>query len=430
MGTMLDTSKLVNKENVFLTDELQSLIDSSSKLLFKKGRYLTGPLFLHSNMEIIFEEGATLILTNKEEYFKKIPTRIAGIEMDGYPALLNVINSNNVKISGKGILIGQGEYWYAKYWGKDTKGGMRKVYDAKGLRWACDYDCFRPKMILVQQSYDIHLSNLELYDSPFWNIHILYSNNIHLSSMKIISENPISPSTDGIDIDSSSFVYISSCYISTNDDGISLKSGRDNDGIKINKKTNDIFIENCEFQKGYGLSIGSELSAGIEKIYAKNLSFKHSSCGFRIKSSFSRKGYVKNVFLSNLNMYDVKYPIYCYLDWNRKYNENSLPEGYKGFIPSYWYKLLDLPSNDIMNTSVNNILIDGLNITSLITTKSCLFTLKGFSNSYMKNIVLKNINGNVDELGSYENCEEPKLIDFNLDISGNIKTIPGEFDNR
>lgn len=411
------------------TSILQKMIDESSEIVFSKGEYLISPLFFHSDMKIVFEKGAVLRLTDEEKRFSKIPTRIAGIEMEGYPAMLNFISCENVTISGEGLLLGQGEKWYIKYWGKDMKSGMRKTYDEQHLRWACDYDCFRPKMILVQESENVTLRDLELHDSPFWNVHILYSKNIKVCNLRILSENPISPSTDGIDVDSSEDVCISSCHISTNDDAISIKSGRDLDGLRVNRPCKNVVIEDCFFHYGYGLSIGSELSGGIDDIIGRNLVFDHSDCGFRIKSSKSRKGYVKHVHLSHITMKEVRYPFYCYLDWNPLYNRNELPKDYKGEIPFYWHKLLSLPDDSLKDTAVDDLSFSDVSLSSN-EVSSCLFTFCGFPSSKITNVKFENLFGEVSEWGTFENTEEPIQKNIDVKILGNLKTVPGEFDNR
>jgi polygalacturonase len=412
------------------TKELQKKIDASNQIVFKKGEYFCGPLFFHSDMEVVFEEGSIFHLSDEETDFMKIPTRIAGIEMDGYPALLNFISCRNVQIHGKGVLLGNGKRWYEKYWGIDKKGGMRKEYDANGLRWACDYDCFRPKMILFQNCSDMDISDLTLKDSPFWNFHILYSSDICARNLTILSEDENSPSTDGIDIDSSHDISIRDCMISTNDDAISIKSGRDMDGLRVHQSSHHIKIEDCIFRYGYGVSIGSELSGGIENITCRNLIFKESSCGFRIKSSNSRKGYVKNVVLDGLDMLNVKYPIYCYLDWNRQYNENKLPLDYKGEVPSYWKTLLQLPPSEMKNTEVENLEIQNLYVSQNRDIGSCLFTFKGFEDSPISCISIIGVQGVVDEFGTFENCSLPRMENMNVLVTGLVKTTPGEFDNR
>lgn len=431
-----DTAGIDPTGEMTVTSALQNLIDEAAKLhqilVFNKGIFRTGPLFLHSDMQVFFESGSVLLSSPDEKDYPKIHTRIAGIEMEGYPGILNVVSSKNVRISGQGTINGQGSPWYEKYWGKDGKGGMRKEYDAKGLRWACDYDCLRPKNLLIQDSENVEVNGLTLLDSPFWNLHVLYSSKVSLSNLTIRSDDPNSPSTDGIDVDSSKDVSISSCSISTNDDCISLKSGRDQEGIEINRPTERVKITDCTFYKGYGLSIGSELSGGIADIEGKDLLFKGTSCGFRIKSSPTRKGYVRGVHLSRLKMVGVRYPFYAYLNWNPKYNEARLPEGYKGEIPNSWKKLLSGTNPRLVDTEVSDLHFEDVKVLNGPDKHepSCLFTFRGFEGNPIHSVRCEWIDAEADEFGTFENCEQPVFKNCSFVITSDGHSVPGSFDNR
>ena len=426
----LDSSSAVSFCGKLVTEQLQALLDQADVFTFKKGTYLISPLYLHSNMKVIFEEGAVLLLTNQEQYFKRENTRIAGIEMMSYLGAISLVGVHNVSIKGHGQILGQGDTWYEKYWGKDMLSGMRKEYDEAGLRWACDYDCLRPKNIVAQNCYDIEISDIELRDSPFWNLHVLYSHDVILDNIVIIADKENAPSTDGIDVDSSYNITIKNCVISTNDDCISIKSGRDLEGLIINRASHDILIENCHFKKGYGLSIGSELSGGIENIIARNLTFDHSDCGFRIKSSKTRKGYVKNIILEHISIHDVKYPFYCYLDWNPLYNKNVLPPDFNKPIPPHYQKLLLLPSKDILDTYVEGLRFEDIQIDYDDKSQGCLLTFKGFFPGGIKNVIFKNMNARVAEYGTMENTSDVSFIDCQIEVTSNNNTVPGSFDNR
>ena len=431
-----ETAGIARDGNKNVTAELQKLIDEAASLrqilVFHPGVYRTGPLFLHSDMQVFFEPGAVLLASQDEKDYPKIRTRIAGIEMEGYPGILNILSSKNVRVSGPGTINGQGSPWYEKYWGKDGKGGMRKVYEEKGLRWACDYDCLRPKNFLIQDSERIEVNGLTLLDSPFWNLHVLYSSDVKLTNLTIRSDNPNSPSTDGIDIDSSKNVTISSCSISTNDDCISLKSGRDQEGFEINRPTENVLIEDCTFYKGYGLSIGSELSGGISSIEGRNLTFKGTSCGFRIKSAPTRKGYVRSVHLSRLKMIGVTYPFYAYLNWNPHYNEAKLPEGYRGEVPNSWKKLLSGGNPKLLNTEVSDLFFEYVRIRhdGSEKTPSCLFTFRGFEDNPIRSVRGDWIDAETDEFGTFVNCEEPVFRNCSFVVTSSSRSVPGSFDNR
>ena len=429
---MKNTYSIVNK-NIDVTKELQNIIDSlnvNETLLVVSGTYLVTNLFLHSNMTLIFEEGATLISNTNGEY-KNIYTRVAGINMNYYAAVLNVIDCKNVTIKGMGLIDGKGEYFYNLYWGSDKLGGIRKEYDAQGIRFLADYDLNRVRNVLIQNSSYINLSDIKSKDSGFWNIHILYSNNIKVSNVVVECKNLNSPSTDGIDIDSSSNVLIDNCILDTNDDSICVKSGRDSDGLKTNIKSSNINITNCTINRGFGITIGSEVSGGIEDVLISNIIYNNTDCGFRIKSSKSRKGYIKNIIFKDIKMNNVKYPIHINLDWNRNYCNNIIPANLNIEMKDHYYKLIEKVSDDIKNTIIDNILISNVDTYYSYNYKegSRAFEIVGFSDSKINNFNIENSRFNCLEFGhiAYAN------VFFNnveINVSKDNSKELDEYDNR
>lgn len=281
-------------------------------VVLSKGIYLTSSLFLKSHMEFRMEEGAILLGTTDESQYPIMHTRVAGVEMEWTVGILNVNGQEDVKITGKGCIDGQGPYWWNKYWGEDRKGGMRKVYEAKGLRWCVDYDCRRSRNLVVMESKNVNLSDFESRRSGFWNIHICYSKNIHVEKLHIYDNE--GPSTDGIDIDSCDGVVVERCKIACNDDSICVKSGRDADGLRVNRICQNILIQECEILTGSGVTIGSETSGGARNITIRNLKYHGTDCGFRLKSARTRGGVIEDVLVENLKMVNVKYPFSMCLD--------------------------------------------------------------------------------------------------------------------
>ena len=428
---MINYTKGISKNgNVLVTKSLQKLIDSSSYLYIKKGIYLTGPLFLHSDMVLDFEDGAILLATTNEKNYKDIKTRVAGIEMEWYPAILNAINCENITIKGKGIIDGNGLYWYTKYWGLDTKGGMRKEYDSKGIRFLCDYDCKRPRNILIQNSKNIGIENITSKDSGFWNIHILYSSFINIYDVKIDSGYELSPSTDGIDIDSSHDIIIDNVISKTNDDSICIKSGRDYDGIRVNKPSYNIEIKNSEILQGFGITIGSELSGGIYDINIHDIKYYNTDCAFRIKSSINRKGYVNNIKVNNLNCLNVKYLFHINLNWNPNYNNGTLNN--LNIKMKDYYKLLLMTDETKENTNIDNIYISNVNSNyeSNYNGISRVFHIEGFDDKYINNIYLDNSNIKAIEYGLIKNINNLKISNTNIETKTDIIEENNEYDNR
>ncbi len=407
---------------------LQELIDASDVIKIKKGVYETKPIFIKSNKTIIFEKGVVIKPILSDDY-DLIMTRVAGINMMWYPAIINILDATNVKIKGKVVIDGCGEYFWEKYWGKDKNGGMRKEYDEKGLRWACDYDCKRLRSVLVQNSKNIKIEDITIYRSGFWNLHILYSSHIVIKNVKIKTVSYESPSTDGIDIDSSHDVLVDKCIIDCFDDSICIKSGRDYDGIMTNIASHDIEIKNCTLKKGFGITIGSELSGGIYNINIHDNKFLNTDCGFRIKSSERRKGYIKNINVYRLKLKNVKYIFNFDLDWNKGYNDIKVDENIK--IKEEWINILKDVPQTIKNTEVDSININ--NIKSFITKDyngiSRLFNIKGFDSQNMKNIHVRNLKSFSNEYGIIKNADiniTKSKIRYNVEIDDKNN----EFDNR
>src|SRR5688500_7468403 len=102
------------------TKAIQKAIDEAAKkggvVSFEKGVYLTGTLFIKSNVHLKVDEGVTLLASHDENLYPRKPTRIAGIEMTWLSAMINVENAENVKISGLGVIDGNGKKWWDKYW--------------------------------------------------------------------------------------------------------------------------------------------------------------------------------------------------------------------------------------------------------------------------------------------------------------------------
>src|SRR5579859_6150903 len=135
------------------TAAIQKAIDAAAKaggtIKFAPGIYLTGSIFLKSGTRLRVDKGVELRGIQDQAAYPLLPTRIAGIEMRWPAALINVYEQSNVRIFGEGVIDGEGKMWWDKY------RQVRKDYDAKGLRWAADYDTQRPRLIQIYKSDNV-----------------------------------------------------------------------------------------------------------------------------------------------------------------------------------------------------------------------------------------------------------------------------------
>ncbi len=388
---------------ILCTEAIQSAIDECANngggvVRFSTGIYLTGAIFLKSNVILDIPKGVRIIGSQDINDYPEIPGRVAGIEMEWPAALINIIDQQNVAIIGDGVVDGEGKVFWDKY------RAMRKEYDPKGLRWVVDYDCKRPRGIIIENSKDVTLQDFVLYRPGFWSVHILYSEYITVKGMTINNNiEARGPSTDGIDIDSSERILVEDCYINCNDDNFCLKSGRDADGLRVNKPCQYVVIRDCIAGHGDGLfTCGSETSGGIKNILIYNMQGLGTKYGLRFKSTSQRGGTIENIYIYNVKMDGVRDPFVVNLNWHPKYSNSLLPEGYVyEDLPAHWKKLLEKVDPKDGLPKFKNIYFENV---EAINAKTCI-KVTGLEESTIDNFNFKNVSFTGEDAGkiSYAN---------------------------
>jgi exo-poly-alpha-galacturonosidase len=278
------------------TKAIQAAIDACAAggtVFIPKGIFLSGALYLKSNMTLHIEEGGVLKgSTVVEDYLPMILNRFEGWELKTYASLLNAgtlnrngtYNVKNLKIEGKGSISGGG---------KKLGDAMIK---ASGIR-------SRGRLICLMNCQNISLSGLTVTEPPCWTIHYIYSNNVTCQNLNIITTNI--RNGDGIDPDSSTDSYIFNCTFDTGDDCIAIKSGKNPEGFFVAKPTKNVRITDCDFKRGHGISIGSEMSGGVSDVLVQDCKAGKLLHGMQIKGTKDRGGYVKNVTVSDCQLQQI-----------------------------------------------------------------------------------------------------------------------------
>jgi lysophospholipase L1-like esterase len=330
-GTTLDT--------VAIQKAIDTAVVVGGTVTLEPGTYLSGSIFLKSGVTLLVPEGATIVGSEKLDDYPMLPTRIAGIEMIWPAALINVRDQQNVIITGKGTIDGDGPIWWKSYW------DLRAAYEPKGLRWASDYDARRPRLVLIQNSSDVQIGGgILLKRSGFWTAQILYSHDVHVDGVTIRNnEGGKGPSTDGIDIDSSRKVLVEHADIDVNDDALCLKAGRDSDGLRVNRPTEDVVIRDSIIRHGAAaITIGSETSGGFRNIEVYNITaLSGVPSGVLFKSARTRGGHARDIRIHDLILEGVAIPIHITMNWNPTYSYASIPPELTD-VPPY-YKVLATP---------------------------------------------------------------------------------------
>lgn len=296
------------------------------RVVVPKGVYKCGPIYLKSNVNLHLEAGGVLSFsTNPKDYLPLVRTRWEGVDLMNYSPLIYAFKEKNIAITGNGKLDGcaSNENWWSwkgfKEYGwvqgmpsQSSTGGRKSLFEMGEKGVAVNDRKFgegfnlRPQFIQPYLCDNILIEGVEIVNSPMWIIHPVLSNNIVVKDVTIKSGGP---NTDGIDPESCKDVLIKNCVISTGDDCIALKSGRNADGRRINVPCENVIIQKCKMTNGHGgVVIGSEISGGVRNIFAEDCTMDSPLLdrALRIKSSSVRGGITENVYVRNIEVGQVK----------------------------------------------------------------------------------------------------------------------------
>ena len=277
------------------TNAIQAAIDACAKkgggiVRLDRGTFLSAPIVLKSNIDLDIAKGAILQGSrNHDDYPKKTEFRNPGLQ-----SLVSAANATNVSITGGGVIDGAGESWWKEARSQGDHGIM-----GQGL--------LRPRLIVFDHSHKLLIDGITVQNSPFWQIVVYYSDDVTIRNTRVLAD-PHSPNTDAIDPFSSSNVRIEHVYADVGDDNVAIKSGQAG-SPGPDAPSRDITISDCTFMHGHGLSIGSEVSGGVQNVHATRVQFKGTDNGVRIKSNRDRGGDIGNFDFRDLTMENVATPI-------------------------------------------------------------------------------------------------------------------------
>ncbi|BAT88769.1 hypothetical protein LR48_Vigan09g080500 [Vigna angularis] len=311
-GRTLNTKAF--REAVYRIEHLRR--PGGTVLYVPRGVYLTESFNLTSHMTLFLAAGAVIKATQETGHWPLIaplPSYGRGRELPGarYISFLHGDGLTDVVITGEnGTIDGQGDVWW-NMWRKKT------------LKYT------RPHLVEFINSQDILISDVIFKNSPFWNIHPVYCNNVVVRYVTILAP-PDSPNTDGIDPDSSSNVCIEDSYISTGDDLVAVKSGWDEYGIAYGRPSSGITIRRLTGSSPFaGIAVGSETSGGVENVLAEHINLFNMGVGIHIKTTKGRGGFIKNITVAHVYVENARQGIKISGGVgghpDDKYNPNALP---------------------------------------------------------------------------------------------------------
>ena len=303
------------------------------------GLWLTGPIVMKSNINLYVEKNALVIFTSDLNQYPLVVSSFEGVDAARCQSPITAEGISNIAITGKGTFDGNGFYWRPlkkdkmnesgwknhlqtyggaltedkKTWypseaavkasldkniGKLTEG--KKLSDFEGIK-----DFLRPNMVRISKCKNVLIEGITFNNSPAWTTHVVMSE--HITIKGLVVKNPwFGTNTDALDLESCKNIFMEDCVFDTGDDGITIKSGRDEDGRKRGMPTEDMIVNNCTVYHAHGgFVIGSEMSGGARNLYVGNCTFIGTDIGLRFKTTRGRGGIVENIYASNIVMKDI-----------------------------------------------------------------------------------------------------------------------------
>jgi polygalacturonase len=254
------------------------------------GTYVIAPIVLKSNMTLHLAKDATLLGSpDMTDYSKVVFARHPTVQ-----PLVGSVNAENITINGEGTIDGNGHIWWDYVRGVRNSGVLGTDHP-------------RPMGVVFDHSKHIRMEGVTVQNSGFWQIVPYYADDLVFRNLRVLA--PLSPNTDAIDPFSSSNIVIDHVFASTGDDNVAIKSGEINSPGPDDPSKN-ITITDCTFERGHGISIGSEIAGGVQNVHVERVSFKGTDNGIRIKSARDRGSDVSNISYKDITMENVKIAIY------------------------------------------------------------------------------------------------------------------------
>ena len=158
----------------------------------------------------------------------------------------------------------------------------------------------RPHLIHFNRCTNVNLDGFRIRESPFWTIHLFMCKDVWAHGLDVYAHGN---NNDGIDLEMTQHAVVEDCTFDQGDDAVVIKAGRNQDGWALGMPTQDVVVRNCEIVQGHCLlGIGSEMSAGVRRIYMHDC---HSSDQvyrlFYIKTNHRRGGFIEDVTVENVS---------------------------------------------------------------------------------------------------------------------------------
>jgi polygalacturonase len=291
-GAVFDVTKYgaVGDGKTSDTRSIQAAIDACSAggvVRIPAGVFVCGAIFLKSEMTLHLDAGAVLLGSAETADYPLMKYRFEGRETTCYASLINTPPARGAR--WQDITVG----------GTGTIDANGSILRKKELKEAAG----KPgRAICIRDTDGVYVQSVTVRQSPSWCVHLVYCNGVSINGVTINTRYDQAGrkyagivNGDGLDPDSCRSVFIFDCQVTSEDDCISLKSGRDAEGRAVGIPTQDVRISHCRFTSGFGVAMGSEMSGGLRDVVVEDCVFTNTYSLASVKAIRGRGGVVENI---------------------------------------------------------------------------------------------------------------------------------------
>ncbi|HKW18866.1 MAG TPA: glycoside hydrolase family 28 protein [Terriglobales bacterium] len=291
-------------------------------VLVPKGEFATGAIHLKSNVNFHLADEAAIRFIPDPAKYPLVFTRWEGVELMNYSPFIYAFEQENIAITGKGTLDGNSdrEHWWP-WKGRPDHGweagqpnqesDRNHLFEMSEKRVPVQERVFgnghylRPNFIQPYRCKNVLIEGVTIINSPMWEVHPVLSSNVTVRALTITSSGP---NNDGCDPESCADVLIDNVSFNTGDDCIAIKSGRNEDGRRLNVPTQNVVVRNCHMKDGHGgVTIGSEITGGVHDVFTEDckMDSPHLDSALKIKDNAMRGGLLQRIYARNIQVGQV-----------------------------------------------------------------------------------------------------------------------------
>ena len=299
------------------TRAIQTAIDRMSQkgggvVVIPDGQWTTGRIILKSGVCLHLSDGAVLTFSGDiKDYLPAVPTRNEGYDVMSLGAMIYANEADNIVITGRGHIVGPStdcemyqenqKYLVVEQCVDIAKPIAERICDGQDGR-----PVLLPMMIAPTHCRNIFIEGITIDQGLFWNIVPQYCDNVIIRGVTVNSAGH--GRTDGIDIESTTNALIEYCSLDCGDDCYTIKSGRGEDGVRINRPSANIVIRHSIALRGAGgLVLGTETAANMYNIFMHDCLMDGTQQAFRFKSRRPRGGGGHDVWVERVYARNITY---------------------------------------------------------------------------------------------------------------------------